>query len=49
MIKVKGKKVIDKKNYFIKWDTHLKISDDAAKMTGYSEKNMKKNAQSFKY
>jgi len=44
MIKVKGKKVIDKKNYFIKWDTHLKISDDAAKMTGYSEKNMKKNA-----
>tara|TARA_B100002019_G_scaffold277821_1_gene278037 strand:+ start:62 stop:589 length:528 start_codon:yes stop_codon:yes gene_type:complete len=46
MIKVKGKKIIDRKNFFIKWDTKLKISQDAARMTGYSEKNMKKNAVS---
>ena len=42
MIKVKGDKILDKKNFYIKWDTHLKISEDAAKMTRYSQGTMDK-------
>jgi len=40
MIKaVAGKKVAEK-NFYIKWDTDLKIGDEAAKITRYSQKTM---------
>ena len=31
MIKVKGNKVVASKDFYIKWDTHLKIGKEAAK------------------
>jgi DNA polymerase III epsilon subunit-like protein len=37
MIKIKGKRVEDKKDFLIKWDTHLKISEEAARITRYSQ------------
>ena len=46
MIKVKGDKIIDEKNFYIKWDTHLKISEDAARMTRYSQTVMDKKGLS---
>ena len=33
MIKVRGKKIISEKDFYLKWDTDLKISDEAAKIT----------------
>ena len=38
MIKVKGDNVISKKDYYIKWDTHLSISADAARITKFYHK-----------
>ena len=40
MIKVKDYKKIDQKNFYIKWDTDLKISEDAARITRYSQTKM---------
>ena len=40
MIKVKGDKKIADKDFYIKWDTGLKISEDAARITRYSQTKM---------
>lgn len=40
MIKVRGDKKVDEKNIYIKWDTNLKISDDAARITRYNPKTV---------
>ena len=42
MIKVKGKKIIAKKDFYIKWDTHLKISEGAARITRYNQTTVDK-------
>lgn len=42
MIKVVGDRWVDQKNFFIKWDTQLKISDDAARITRYDQKKIDK-------
>jgi len=42
MIKVVGDKTIATKNYHIKWDTHLKISADAARITKFNPKVLEK-------
>ena len=42
MLKVKGDKVIDSKDFYVKWDTHLKIGKEAAKITRYNPANMDK-------
>jgi len=36
MLKVKGSKIIDSKDLYIKWDTDLKISKEAAEITKYN-------------
>jgi DNA polymerase III alpha subunit (gram-positive type) len=38
MIKLKADKIIATKNFYIKWDTQLKISADAARITKFSPK-----------
>lgn len=40
MLKVRGDQVIDSKDFYIKWDSELKISDDAARITRYSQLTM---------
>ena len=40
MIKVVGDKIVDQKDIFIKWDTNLKISEDAARITRYDQKKV---------
>ena len=40
MIKVKGDQKVDQKNFYIKWDTTLKISDAAAYVTRYDHKKI---------
>jgi DNA polymerase III epsilon subunit-like protein len=42
MTKVKGDFKIDSKNYYINWDTDLKISEDAAKITRYDHNKVQK-------
>ena len=42
MIKAKGDKKIDEKDYLIKWDTKLKISEGAARITRYSQSKVDK-------
>lgn len=42
MIKVKGSQRIDDKNFFIKWQTELKISDEAARITRYDHKKVER-------
>jgi DNA polymerase III epsilon subunit-like protein len=42
MIKLVGSKVIAQKDIFIKWDTELKISEDAARITRYNQKKIDK-------
>jgi len=37
MIKVKGNKIISSEDLLIKWDSNLKISEDAARITRYSQ------------
>ena len=44
MIKVKGDEVISEKDYHIKWDTHLSISADAARITKFNPKLYEKKA-----
>ena len=43
MIKVKGNKKIDEKDFYIKWDTDLKISNEAARITRYSQSKIDKD------
>ncbi len=40
MLKVKGDDVIASKDFYIKWDTHLKIGEEAARITRYSQNTM---------
>lgn len=42
MIKYYGEKFIDSKDIFIKWDTHLKISEEAARITQYDHNKVEK-------
>jgi DNA polymerase III epsilon subunit-like protein len=42
MIKIQGDKKIDQKNFYLKWDTNLKISQDAARITRYDHKKVQK-------
>ena len=42
MIKVKGGRIIDSKDFYIKWDTHLKISKEAAQITKFSQSKLDK-------
>ena len=42
MIKVKGGRIIDSKDFYIKWDTHLKISKEAAIITKFSQSKLDK-------
>ena len=44
MIKVSGDKITAHKNYYIKWDTHLSISADAARITKFNPKMYEKKA-----
>ena len=46
MIKIKGKKKIAEKNFFIKWDTDLKIGSEAARITNYNPKVIKEKGVS---
>ena len=43
MLRAKGSVKNDSKNYYIDWDTDLKISDDAARITRYDHNKVKKN------
>ena len=40
MLKVKNGSIIASKDFYIKWDTHLKIGAEAARITRYSQKTM---------
>ena len=42
MIKAKGDFKTDSKNFYIKWDTDLKISEAAARITRYDHKKVTK-------
>jgi len=42
MLKVQGDKKIDEKNFYLKWQTDLKISQDAARITRYDHKKVQK-------
>lgn len=46
MIKVIGDKIESTKNFYLKWDTHLKISADAARITRFNPKILEKNGLS---
>jgi len=45
MIKYDGKNKLDEKDFLIKWDTKLKISEDAARITRYSQKSVDENGK----
>jgi DNA polymerase III epsilon subunit-like protein len=42
MIKVKGDKIIDSKDFYVKWKTNLKITEEAARITRYSQATVDK-------
>jgi len=42
LVKAKGDFKVDSKNYYINWDTDLKISEDAARITRYDHNKVKK-------
>ena len=42
MLKVKGDEIFASKDFYIKWNTHLIIGKEAAKITRYSDKKMQK-------
>jgi len=42
MIKIKGKKIIAEKDFYIKWDTDLTISEEAARITRYNQTTIDK-------
>jgi len=45
MIKAKGDSKVDEKNFYLKWNTNLKISQDAAKITRYDHKKVQKDGK----
>ena len=47
MIKTKGGKKIDEKNYHVKWDRELNVSADAARLTGFNKKKYERLALSY--
>ena len=40
MLKVVGGKIQDEKDFYLKWDTNLEISEEAARITRYSQTRM---------
>jgi len=44
LIKVKGNKIIESLDLYIKWNTNLKIGEEAARITKYSESKFRKRA-----
>jgi DNA polymerase III epsilon subunit-like protein len=48
MIKAKGDFKLDSKNYYINWDTKLKISQDAARITRYDHKKVQRDGLNIK-
>lgn len=40
LIKAKGDRKLDERDLFIKWKTDLKISDEAARITGYDQRKI---------
>lgn len=44
MIKVRGNKAIDTKNFYVKWDRELNVSREAARITNFSPRKHKKLA-----
>ena len=42
MLKVKGDDIESSKDFYIKWDNHLKIGEEAARITRYSQQTMDK-------
>ena len=42
MLKVKGNKSYDEKDFYVKWDTDLKISEEAARITRFDKKRMER-------
>jgi DNA polymerase III epsilon subunit-like protein len=48
MIRAKGDNRIDSKNFYLKWDTDLKISEDAARITRYDHKKVLKDGAYLK-
>ena len=48
MIKAKGDFKTDSKNFYIKWNTDLKISDDAARITRYDHKKVQRECLDIK-
>jgi DNA polymerase III epsilon subunit-like protein len=42
LVKARGDSKVDSKNYYINWDTNLKISEDAARITRYDHNKVKK-------
>lgn len=47
MIKAVGGKKVDEKDLFIKWDTKLKISEDAKRITRYSQDKVDRLGKTF--
>ena len=48
LIKVKANKILESQDLYIKWNTKLKIGEEAAKITGYNEKKFLSKAISPK-
>ncbi len=46
MLKVQGDEIKSSKDFYIKWDTHLKIGAEAARITRYSQETMNKKGAS---
>jgi len=48
MIETDGTKKTDERDYYIKWDTDFKISEDAARITRYDDNFVQKNGKTLK-
>ena len=48
MIETDGTKKTDERDYYIKWDTDFKISEDAARITKYDDDFVQKNGKTLK-
>ena len=42
MVRLQGDKIVAEKDYHVKWDTHLSISDEAARITRFSQSKLNK-------
>ena len=42
MVRLQGDKIVAEKAYHVKWDTHLSISDEAARITRFSQSKLNK-------